>query len=1118
MGLLVIDRSYTDAQGRTLSQHLSNALDVHDVVIRVELSYIVTLSGSVTITDDANYLFLPIGQTWESYGIVEGCTITGTIVGDAGSAPIPAMTTVDNVEGSTLVLSQVFGGSSTVYTSGQLEFGIVPEAFEFYYNLIESSNPSGDEFSLINGQVNKYYVQGIDAMAVGDMLPFNKAMIDASGGSKTFPVIERAPDSNTRRSYYIRIPNLRNYMYLDGDVFDSNNCVKPWYKLSAISQANNPSVRISNTSTFSQGNTGFFNESFNGNAPDYFSGGLVDGQYFVDDFQWTIGASVTPQFDHTQTTAFEIRVDGKFNATSKFGLAFFRVPDRVEYIDSVDEPSDIATGVEIEFYTTLAIAENMSVGAGNPDITGFLNSYGAGVEIIDIVIQQFGTYATITGKVVPNAIYTAWVTNPLHDSKLYRLAVKVEDYDLSGNEIRPVWLSADYRDSKKFVPPLGAWTDVSGFTTTSHADRAIPYIVGSGGLVADSLHTEDDINVQLRFKIPRPSIQAVNDQFFSGFQFGVVAKKFDGTFFEFETFNVPFPTANDGSVLVLPDDTTPLTYNQNRGLNLTPTSSISRVSVERYPTIDNMDNFGFELNYGMLLDWRYWLSLSGVDLEFFGAENRDWFHYQNTDWKIQLQWKLITNDGDYISYIDVGHKDYDDSEIVSTISFETLAGAPLTTVLSDTPCVAVATHVLPVGSIWVNTQNYACITVEKYEGSPRWVSSSYLPNITQTSSPLPPLAGEVGGKQTIVGDTLTIKCLFDPTNISTDGQLKFTSWVAGESRKGVDVDYLTNRTKREVTPVKPPKQFTPDPRELGDCCEPRIVVGHTSTDEYKNDVTGHWMAGEIVVFELLKSDGTPALVQPATLEFVQQQNMWYCQLNWNDIYNNSGAGCYTLVASVDYAGLNEVITVEKYKLVKFDENVIFDQVRITSVFNAWDVKNGVNFTGTKLVDSIRIGGQFGYNQPNTQVRNYTKTTFSQESITRQDRDSYELRTVLISDRFVKLLRYHLRHERMCLVSDYCHLNPRYDYKDTPVIVSETPNITYQETGSRKVIVTAKFEDKVLNTIDSFNNENPSEVIGNITFTSGAIPEDTTVLIYVDGILNDTVIVPFGDDATFNING
>lgn len=1125
MGLIVTNKSYTDEQGRTYSQYIANVLDKRSYEITVELDYKVTLSGSISVNKVDNMLFLPASQSWESFGVVEGCTMDGVLGGGLFSG-----LTVTHVSGSTLVANTNFPGANQVYDTGYIDFDITPESFEFYDNFIPASDTTGEN-SLIDGNPVRFVVEGVDTLAIGGTAVFSQ-LGNKSGGGDQYPIIERTTDLNGRKRFIIRVNDQRNWMYLDSTQFEFGTCVKPWQRISAISQTANPSVRITAETTSATGNTGFFGESFNGGQPYYYSGSTIDGVYQLAYCNFDVSGDSVNQFDHSQTTHFSLRVNGKFSASSKFGLAFFRQADDEE-TDNL--PNPVSNNV------SLACQDNLAVGTGNPDIVGLLNSSGAGVNIEDINIQQFSTYAIISGNIVPNSSYTNYIEdNPV--PKLYRFAVKVEDYQLTGDNIKPVWLTASYTDSEIYKAPLGEWTDEFGYTLFNHNGDNVGYVFGTVAgeptAVPDTLVIEDNANMQFKMRIPRPTVQASTGQFFTGVTVSAIARKFDGTKFAFESFSLPF-----GSI-ISSDDTMFVDATQNRALNLQSTCPYNKVTMQRSPSEDDANGFGIQIDYGFLVDWRYWESQANANSVFFPFQTKEWFHYQvddGADWGVFIEFALHTTDGDYINRASIKHDFYDSWGGValadSEITFHLPDGTLLTSPIEGQQILVRATHTLPIGTSWNPPNIWGDITVEQFENAPRYITSTSYNDDLSATNPFTPITGYTKLKATYSANVATFETLVDFAKLNTFGGVKFTSRIQGESRKGEDLDIQYNRKDLFTTTVKAPITQTDDERSANDCCEKRKVVGDlTDTASYKNDVTSHVESGEVVVFKLYKNGVDTGMVVDS-IPMAEQAFVFYAYFNWRFILGTYGAGCYTVKSEIDYAGLTVSKTLENYQLLHWSVEACANDVRVNAIYNAEDFRNGIIYNNSNVLDSLRINGQFNYSQPNLTINNYTKTNYEQNKITRQAKETFELRTGQLCDKYVKLLKYMLQHENYLLISDYCIDNPRYDIKDLAVILTETPTIIYSETGSRTVSMTAKFEEKVLNNISTFSNDNPQTNPISITFANGGIANiensdgsftvsfdastvyilpDTEIKVYLNGVLDSTATFPTLEPIT-NVN-
>lgn len=1088
-----------DKQNRELYSYAANALDKHFIICRFRVSFGLTLNGSGgsisvdNINDDIFYL--SGGTTWQQLGAVVGAPVTGTVNASAISGGL----TIDYATGNMLKLSASHGIAPGNYNVCDLVFNIAPQCVEFDINLVPS-NSNGFPESLLDGNVNRFRVTEVDTMAVNDILTFVQSG-NKSGGSDIDPIIERFTDEFGQLTYEIRFDNFTQYLYTDGSFFSGADSVKLWMSVRALPNALDPGTYLEAKYLTPDGHTGFFDEVFD----------ATPTEFEITDVDLTVGGDPVTQVDHTQVTHFQIKVkknDGSpvFTAAdSYFGIGFFHIltPNNEGDPSNPQNPDWYLTA-HVESNTMLCSDEALQV-APATTISGRFNSAGAAVDIenFQVFVSGGGDEATFVGDITPNAAYTALINAKPQSERGYRLAVKVEDYTLTGSYIRPVWLTASLNTMAKYVPPLGQW--IMGFSQIDHN--------GDGLLSTPTFfpsNTEDDLKIEVTFKLPKETDQIANDEFFSKVHLSMVAQKFTGEFFRLEQFSFELGD-------FLPDETQPISGSVARGYKLPPSSDKNVVTIARDPSQDTLTEFAIKANYGVLLDWRYWLPLAGVNADFYGDETKNWFNYQNTDWKVGMFVELETNNGNYQNFLATNHKTYDDTtDITSTINFYLEDGVTaITKPISGQLCVVEAVHVAASPYLWVSANTWGQITVEPKEQSPRWMSSTVLPYGVDPQNPLMPLPGETGAQMTIVGDTAIIRCLFNPDLINWQDDVSFTSKIHGEARKGTDIDVIFNRTKLTID-VARKTSFSETERVLKECCEARKVVADLDYQS-RSDVTAHWWAGDTVEFTLYK-EGVATTYLVATNPIPNAPGWFSVQLNWYAIYLTDGAGCYSLKVREIVAGIETEYTIENYTLYKYSRDITSGEARLMVLYDFVDVKNGIDFRGSGLVDCVRFRGAFGFYQPNLQVDNATDYEYSREKVRRISRDTYEMKAFELSGKFMRLINYMLLHENICWFTDYNWNNVEYYLDLVHVIVEESPQVVHEDVLTRKVGMTCKFRAKLDNNISAFNSPNAAKLPPVINIEGNDIAEDTTVFIYVDGVLEDTVVVPFGDDATFNISG
>ncbi|MFM7855248.1 MAG: hypothetical protein ACKO96_25780, partial [Flammeovirgaceae bacterium] len=152
------------------------------------------------------------------------------------------------------------------------------------------------------------------------------------------------------------------------------------------------------------------------------------------------------------------------------------------------------------------------------------------------------------------------------------------------------------------------------------------------------------------------------------------------------------------------------------------------------------------------------------------------------------------------------------------------------------------------------------------------------------------------------------------------------------------------------------------------------------------------------------------------------------------------------------------------------------------------------------------------------IENGTDYVYSREKLRRIERGTYELKAYELSGKIKRLVISMLKNENICWCSDYNWENDEYFLDPVHVIVEESPVINYQDQFTRKNPLTVKFREKLDNNISSFNSPNAAKIPPLIVIEGNDLATNTTVNVYVDGIFQETIVVPSGEDADINIEG
>lgn len=275
-----------------------------------------------------------------------------------------------------------------------------------------------------------------------------------------------------------------------------------------------------------------------------------------------------------------------------------------------------------------------------------------------------------------------------------------------------------------------------------------------------------------------------------------------------------------------------------------------------------------------------------------------------------------------------------------------------------------------------------------------------------------------------------------------------------------------NRGKLELNIVKLPtkKSTLILSSDVSDeCCYPYEVFGKIGGESWEQDITGAWIKaydGDNISFTL-KKYGVD-LYNPTPISFVKDSFSKYCQVDWTEQLDINGIGCYTLHIDYTIGGVTDTLLWGEYKLQEYDILKVKNTVRLKSIFNSNQSIEGIDFTDSKVIDTVRFGGYFGDRQPNTMVDNIIYSDRKMNKVVRENLNKYFLETKSLPINYLEnLVDLHLLSENEVYVSDYNFKNPVKYYLDYPCIVSESAEIEYID-ATDKPSLKCTFGDKLKN--------------------------------------------------------
>lgn len=293
-------------------------------------------------------------------------------------------------------------------------------------------------------------------------------------------------------------------------------------------------------------------------------------------------------------------------------------------------------------------------------------------------------------------------------------------------------------------------------------------------------------------------------------------------------------------------------------------------------------------------------------------------------------------------------------------------------------------------------------------------------------------------------------------------------WLGASTSDCSQCKPIEDRTKREFKSIRLPKQFIEQKRGFDECCScpPMLVLASNSNETWKNDVTSAWikLSDQIDTIQfVLEKNGVPTNFVPTPKPFVNEQFAFYTTINWIDVFNLDGIGCFTLKVNFNISGINGSLIWGVYDLREYSIENALKTARIKVKYNLKQEIEQIDFTGSNVVDTFRFYGFIGNRQPNMEIDNLIYQNREMKSVVRENLNSYIIETDPLEEcQISKLTDLLLLSENEMFISDYNAHNHSYKFLDIPVIVQESPEIDYLDKFQRRAILKCVVGDKFKN--------------------------------------------------------
>ena len=292
---------------------------------------------------------------------------------------------------------------------------------------------------------------------------------------------------------------------------------------------------------------------------------------------------------------------------------------------------------------------------------------------------------------------------------------------------------------------------------------------------------------------------------------------------------------------------------------------------------------------------------------------------------------------------------------------------------------------------------------------------------------------------------------------------------------------LYNRTKQCFRAIQKRKEkakevYDDSPKE---CCVPELVLASVTdtTTTWKNDITSAWFkldtTADTLAFKLYKQvNGVDVLAnyQPTKTPVVVNPNStdFYATIRWKTVLSTDGEGCYTYKLEWNVSGVAGTTEWGEYQLLTYSTDTAKGTIRLRAVLNQFNNIENIDFTNSKVQDTLRFTGFFGKREPTFVIDNLVYQDRKSYNVQREIINNYTLFTDPIKQKYAdKIIDLYLLSEFELYASDHNPFNFSSEFKDTELIVEESPTLEYID-FTNFVKITAKLQDKKKDKLTKYN--------------------------------------------------
>jgi len=615
------------------------------------------------------------------------------------------------------------------------------DSVNFAFNFVDNESATETLESLIDQETSKFVVDGINSIAVNDVLAMTQ-IGKKSGQFTASAYIKRLVDvvnpytafNSTRKRFLIQIYDVVFPAMFDTNSFIGDNCLK-YYSKTSFKITSSDSLAPTTIEYKQKANTGLWNEAFNQDNPLSKTSSLVSNLYFnqVNNFTVQFTTQTSDNITSFELGAMYLTIDDDFNKNKDNGQEYYLPFLKTGLISVADIGNDWLSSTTYPF--NIALDNYTQVDSGGTrthTLTLALNTFYANPN-------GFGKFIEGRGDLDRNFLLWAKVGNT---NRLF-FDGQLELQEPVGVEFDNLTECIINHDNN------GYYKNIDLLNNSSNSDFNI----------------EDDVSYVSEFKLfSKDSNEAVICK--------VIARN-DATGDEFVLNKVDFDLTNIDLQYFI-NQTLPISNNL-------PDSSNKKEAFLYEKTPLATGEMTVRLYYPIIIDWRYWEDIFNAHPYFISKNknNNNWFNYVDLPWKVKVKIEIRRNGVLDYNYTDLPFKNYDDWTGTSTIElFNDTETTQYTSLQENMNMMIKATHVFPSaygGFPW------GMITIEPSESSPRYIISTEIDR-TQPENPLIGIA-DVNrcDMEFATSDTIILRC-FVNTNLLNGTNFCITSKISEEGK------------------------------------------------------------------------------------------------------------------------------------------------------------------------------------------------------------------------------------------------------------------------------------------------------------------------------------------------